>query len=222
MRVTRREFLLQTAPGLRRLRARRGRVRGRGRAVRPDQPAGPGIRTTARWSASSWPAATTATTWSCRRRPPSTTLTRPHGATSGLAIPRDSLLPITPLSIGNPFGLHPSLAELPGALDRAEGVGGLQRRAAGAAADAAGLSERRAASVPAVLALRPGGAVADVDRRSGQRDRVGRTHGRSVRAAAVGVPDDHGAVGRHLHARSVDLAAVDRARADRARTRCWC
>jgi uncharacterized protein (DUF1501 family) len=33
-------------------------------------------------------------------------------ASSGLGIPRDSLLPITPLSIGNPFGLHPSLVEL--------------------------------------------------------------------------------------------------------------
>jgi uncharacterized protein (DUF1501 family) len=31
---------------------------------------------------------------------------------SGLGIPRDTLLPITPLSIGSPFGLHPSLAEL--------------------------------------------------------------------------------------------------------------
>src|SRR4051794_28594156 len=31
---------------------------------------------------------------------------------SGLAIAQGSLLPITPLSIGNPFGLHPSLAEL--------------------------------------------------------------------------------------------------------------
>jgi uncharacterized protein (DUF1501 family) len=33
---------------------------------------------------------------------------------SGLGIPLDTLLPITPLSIGNPFGLHPSLAELHG------------------------------------------------------------------------------------------------------------
>jgi uncharacterized protein (DUF1501 family) len=33
-------------------------------------------------------------------------------AASGLGIDRDSLLPITPLSIGSPFGLHPSLAEL--------------------------------------------------------------------------------------------------------------
>lgn len=31
---------------------------------------------------------------------------------SGLAIPVDTLLPITPLSIGSPFGLHPSLAGL--------------------------------------------------------------------------------------------------------------
>ena len=31
---------------------------------------------------------------------------------SGLGIARDTLLPITPLSIGNPFGLHPSLIEL--------------------------------------------------------------------------------------------------------------
>ena len=31
---------------------------------------------------------------------------------SGLGIPRDSLLPITPLGIGSPFGLHPSLPEL--------------------------------------------------------------------------------------------------------------
>ena len=31
---------------------------------------------------------------------------------SGLAIPRDSLLPIVPASINSPFGLHPSLAEL--------------------------------------------------------------------------------------------------------------
>jgi len=31
---------------------------------------------------------------------------------SGLAIARDSLLPITPVSINSPFGLHPSLAEL--------------------------------------------------------------------------------------------------------------
>jgi uncharacterized protein (DUF1501 family) len=31
---------------------------------------------------------------------------------SGLAIALDSLLPITPLSIGSPFGLHPSLADL--------------------------------------------------------------------------------------------------------------
>jgi uncharacterized protein (DUF1501 family) len=35
-------------------------------------------------------------------------------SSSGLGIPRDSLLPITPLSIGNPFGLHPSLVELQG------------------------------------------------------------------------------------------------------------
>jgi uncharacterized protein (DUF1501 family) len=33
-------------------------------------------------------------------------------SSAGLGIARDSLLPITPLSIGNPFGLHPSLAEL--------------------------------------------------------------------------------------------------------------
>jgi uncharacterized protein (DUF1501 family) len=33
-------------------------------------------------------------------------------STSGLALAQGSLLPITPLSIGNPFGLHPSLAEL--------------------------------------------------------------------------------------------------------------
>jgi uncharacterized protein (DUF1501 family) len=33
-------------------------------------------------------------------------------AASGLAIPQGSLLPITPLSINSPFGLHPSLAEL--------------------------------------------------------------------------------------------------------------
>ena len=31
---------------------------------------------------------------------------------SGLAIPRDTLLPITPSGIGSPFGFHPSLAEL--------------------------------------------------------------------------------------------------------------
>jgi uncharacterized protein (DUF1501 family) len=31
---------------------------------------------------------------------------------SALAIPRDTLLPITPLSINSPFGLHPSLVEL--------------------------------------------------------------------------------------------------------------
>ncbi|MEO5894966.1 MAG: DUF1501 domain-containing protein [Vicinamibacterales bacterium] len=31
---------------------------------------------------------------------------------SGLAIPRDTLLPITPLGIGSPFGLHPSLTEV--------------------------------------------------------------------------------------------------------------
>src|SRR3954469_24675477 len=33
-------------------------------------------------------------------------------SSSGLGIAQGSLLPITPLSIGNPFGLHPSLAEL--------------------------------------------------------------------------------------------------------------
>jgi uncharacterized protein (DUF1501 family) len=33
---------------------------------------------------------------------------------SGLAIPLDTLLPITPLSIGSPFGLHPSLTGLHG------------------------------------------------------------------------------------------------------------
>jgi uncharacterized protein (DUF1501 family) len=31
---------------------------------------------------------------------------------SGLAIPRDALLPITPASLGSPFGLHPSMPEL--------------------------------------------------------------------------------------------------------------
>ena len=31
---------------------------------------------------------------------------------AGLAIPRDSLLPISPTSINAPFGLHPSLPEL--------------------------------------------------------------------------------------------------------------
>jgi uncharacterized protein (DUF1501 family) len=31
---------------------------------------------------------------------------------SGLAIPRDSLLPVVPASINSPFGLHPSLSEL--------------------------------------------------------------------------------------------------------------
>jgi len=35
-------------------------------------------------------------------------------ATSGLAIAQASLLPITPPSIGNPFGLHPNLVELQG------------------------------------------------------------------------------------------------------------
>ena len=33
---------------------------------------------------------------------------------SGLAIARDSLLPIVPASINSPFGLHPSLVELHG------------------------------------------------------------------------------------------------------------
>ena len=33
---------------------------------------------------------------------------------SGLAIARDSLLPIVPAGIGSPFGLHPSLLELQG------------------------------------------------------------------------------------------------------------
>lgn len=31
---------------------------------------------------------------------------------SGLAIARDSLLPVAPTSINTPFGLHPSLVEL--------------------------------------------------------------------------------------------------------------
>ena len=43
------------------------------------------------------------------RRPPSTTRTPRRGARPGWPSPRDALLPITPLSIGNPFGLHPSL-----------------------------------------------------------------------------------------------------------------
>ena len=89
---------------------------------------------------------------------------------SGLAIAAaTALLPITPLSIGSPFGLHPSLAELQTLVGSAEAVGRLQRRAAGAAADAAGLPGRRAAAVSAVLAFRSGRAVADVDRRSGRR-----------------------------------------------------
>ena len=41
-----------------------------------------------------------------------------------------------PPSIGSPFGLHPSLAELQTLWDEPEALGGLQRRSAGAAADA--------------------------------------------------------------------------------------
>ena len=116
----------------------------------------------------------------------------------------DALLPITPLSIGSPFGLHPSLAELQALWDSQKlsvvcNVGPLV-----AAADARAVPRRGAASLPAVLALRSGRAVADVDRRSRRANRVGRPDGRSLRAAAIGIPDGHRAIGRDLHARPDD------------------
>ena len=82
----------------------------------------------------------------------------------------------------------------------------------------AALSERRAAALSAVLAFGPGGAVADVDRRPRRADRVGRAHGRPVPAGQLRVPDDHRAVGRHLHARADDISALDCAGADGAQS----
>ena len=76
-----------------------------------------------------------------------------------------------------------------------EALGGVQRRAARAAADACGLPGRCAAAVSAVLAFRSGRAVADGDRRSrvGQTGWGGRTADR-FDAALVRLSDDHGAV----------------------------
>ena len=84
-------------------------------------------------------------------------------------------------------------------------VGRLQRGPAGAADDAAGISRRRTAAVPAVLALGPDRAVADGDRRSGRSERLGRPRPPiASRTHAFGFPDDHGALGGHLHARADD------------------
>ena len=80
---------------------------------------------------------------------------------SGLAIARDACCRSRRSGIGNPFGLHPSLAELQTLWNEQKlsvvcNVGPLvqplTRR---------GLSGRRAAPVSAVLALRPDRAVAD-------------------------------------------------------------
>ena len=78
------------------------------------------------------------------------------------------------------------------------------------------LPGRRAASVSAVLALRSGRAVADVDRRSGRCRPGGAAAPPIASRRRLGLPDGHGAVGRHLHARPDDLAALDCAGADGA------
>ena len=54
----------------------------------------------------------TATTWSSRRTRPATPQYSTVRASSTLAIAQGSLLPITPRSLGAPFGLHPGLAAI--------------------------------------------------------------------------------------------------------------
>ena len=66
-------------------------------------------------------------------------------AASGIQLAQASLLPIQPASIGTPFGLHPSLAELADALQPAQARGARQRRHAGAADDQVAVPRRAGA-----------------------------------------------------------------------------
>ena len=128
---------------------------------------------------------------------------------SGLAIPRDTLLPITPASAGQSIRSASQSRRAAPAVERSEAVGGLQRRAARTAAHACRVSGRRAASLPAVFAFRSGRAVADGGLGSRRPERMGRPHRRALRGAFVRLSDDHGAVRRHLHARPGVIAVVD-------------
>ncbi len=115
---------------------------------------------------------------------------------SGLAIAQDALLPITPTSIGSPYGLHPSLAALQTLMERPEAVGGMQRGSIGAADHARAVPERRPATLSALFALRPDRAVAVGDRRPCLADRVGWPHRRPDERASIGIPDRHQHLGR--------------------------
>ena len=95
---------------------------------------------------------------------------------SGLAIPRDTLLPITPASLASPFGLHPNLAALhPLWNDRklsvACNVGPLVQPLTRAEYQGGAR-----ASLPAVFAFRSGRAVANGGLGSRWPERMGRPH----------------------------------------------
>ena len=199
-----------------RLRAGRRGVRRRRAAIQPDQRLRARHRTIVRWCACFLPAATTATTWSFRSARPNTTPTRRCATRRGWRSRVDSLLPITPLSIGSPFGLHPSLA-------------GLQTLWAdqklSVVCNVGPLVQPLTRQEYQGGAPRPYQLFSHSDQiaqwQSAIADRVapdwmGRAHRGSLRPARVRFPDDHRAIGRNLHARPDDAR---RCRSPRRRRR---
>ena len=155
----------------------------------------------------------------------STTPTRRCAAHPALAIARDSLLPITPPSLGSdPFGLHPSLPELQTLWNEQKLAGVCNVGPLVQPLTTRGVSRRRAAPVPAVLALRSDGAVADGDRRIASARPAGAAARPTLRPChAIAVfPMITSLSGGHLHARPDAPHRCRSRRADARSTRCWC
>ena len=122
----------------------------------------------------------------------------------------------------SPFGLHPNLVELHTLWNEQKlatvcNVGPLvqpiTRRA---------LSRWRSTPVSAVLALRSDRAVADGHCRTHLADGMGGPHGRSLCRAPIRFSGHHRALGRYLHARANQLTACLSRTRRRLSTRCWC
>ena len=217
MHVTRREFLLQTGQACARLRARRRRVHCRRRALRPDQRLraglglpGAGLRVPgrrqrrqqhgrpdrARRNTTPMPAVRNAPAWPFRA-------TRCCRSRRSASAARSACIR--------------AWSTLQALWDEQTTLGRLQRRPARAAAS-------RARTTRAAPRGRTSCSRTPTRSRSGRpRSPIasrqtgwGGPHRRPLRACTLRLPDDHRAVGRHLHARPDDLAALDRVGADRA------
>ena len=98
-------------------------------------------------------------------------------AASSIQLAQSSLLPIQPINMGTPYGLHPALAELQTLFNQRK-VGDRRQCRHAARTDVAGAIRRGTAAAVALLARRPAGAVAKRDLEQRRRHRLGRPPGR--------------------------------------------